>query len=106
MLKECLKKEQVTVRLGRRLGLMAVASQVVLFGLLHMQPLQRWFAKYKVSPYENGQRLIARDQDCLPAVKWWLSTPGLKEGVKLGPLCSRETSQAGWGAVWRGNPEQ
>ncbi|KAL0151074.1 hypothetical protein M9458_053587, partial [Cirrhinus mrigala] len=59
----------------------------------------------------NGQRMIPRDQDCLPAVKWWLSTPGLKEGVKLGPQCSRETittdaSQAGWGAVWRGNPVQ
>ncbi len=91
--------------------LMAAASQVVPLGLLHMRPLQRWLAKYKVSPYENGQRLIPRDLDCLPAVKWWLSTPGLKEGVKLGPLCSRETittdaSQAGWGAVWRGNPVQ
>ncbi len=44
-------------------------------------------------------------------VKCWFSTPGLNEGVKLGPLCSRETittdaSQAGWGAVWRGNPVQ
>ncbi len=41
VLKECLseflKKEQVTVRLGRRLlGLMAAASQVVPLGLLHM----------------------------------------------------------------------
>ncbi len=95
------QKEQVTVRLGRRLlGLMAAASQVVPLGLLHLRTLQRWLAKYKVSPYENGQRLIPRDLDCLPAVKWWLSTPGLKEGVKLGPLCSRETitdaSQAGW----------
>ncbi len=65
----------------------------------------------KVSPYENGQRLVPRDLDCLPGVKWWLSTPGLKEGVRLGPLCSRETittdaSQAGWGAVWRGNTVQ
>ncbi len=42
MLKEFLEKEQVTVRLGRKLlGLMAVASQVVPLGLLHMRPLQR-----------------------------------------------------------------
>ncbi|RXN22409.1 lumican-like protein [Labeo rohita] len=89
VLKECLseflKKEQVTVMLGRRLlGLMAAASQVEPLGLLHMRPLQRWLAKYKASPYENGQRMIPRDQDCLPAVKWWLSTPGLKEGVPIG----------------------
>ncbi len=42
MLKEFLEKEQVTVRLGHKLlGLMAVASQVVPLGLLHMRPLQR-----------------------------------------------------------------
>ncbi|KAL0202363.1 hypothetical protein M9458_000381, partial [Cirrhinus mrigala] len=100
-----LKKEQVTVMLGRRLlGLMAAASQVVPLGSLHMRPLQRWLAKYKASPYENGQRMIPRDQDCLPAVKWWLSTPGLKEGVK--ETITTDASQAGWGAVWRGNPVQ
>lgn len=116
VLEECLSrllwKEQVTVKFGRRLlGLLAAASQVVPLGLLHMRPLQLWLAKYKVSPYENGQRLIPRDRDCLPTVQWWLSTPGLKEGVTLGPLCSREmittdASLEGWGAVWRGNPAQ
>lgn len=73
VLKECLSqllgKEQVTVKFG----LLAAASQVVPLGLLHMCPLQLWLAKYKVSPYENGQRLIPKDRDCLPTVQWWLS---------------------------------
>lgn len=51
-LSEFLKKEQVTVRLGRRLlSLMAAVSQGVPLGLLHMRPLQQWLAKYKVSLY-------------------------------------------------------
>ncbi len=65
VLKECLskflKEEQFTVKSGwRLLGL--VASQVVPLGLLHMRPLQRWLAKYKLSLYENGQRLSSSNQ--------------------------------------------
>ena len=102
--------KHITVKCGRRLlGLMAAASQVVPLGLLHMRPLQRWLARHKVSPHEDGLRAIPVSSICLPAVAWWTTSLGLREGVPLGPGCSRVTittdaSEAGWGALWENHP--
>ncbi|KAM3877835.1 uncharacterized protein col7a1 [Diretmus argenteus] len=71
--------KRVTVKGGRRLlGLMAAAGQVVPLGLLHMWPLQRWLARHKVSPHEDGLRAI-------PAG---------------GP--KNHTTRGQWGPFWRG----
>ncbi|XP_056260073.1 uncharacterized protein LOC130186807 [Seriola aureovittata] len=100
--------KHITVKCARRLlGLMAAASQVVPLGLLHMRPLQRWLARHRVSPHEDSLRAIPVSSTCLPAVAWWTTALGLREGVPLGPVCSRVTittdaSEAGWGALWRG----
>ena len=102
--------KHITVKCGRRLlGLMAAASQVVPLGLLHMRPLQRWLARHKVSPHEDGLRAIPVSSTCLPAVAWWTTSLGRREGVQLGPVCSRVTittdaSEAGWGALWENHP--
>ena len=50
MLREHLSRfsvtKQVTVKFGRRLlGLLAAAAEAVPLGLLHMRPLQQWFAR-------------------------------------------------------------
>ena len=100
--------KQVTVKFGRRLlGLLVAATQAVPLGLLHMRPLQQWFARHRVSPLEDGRRLLPSGPDCQAAVTWWLTTPGLQGGVPMGPVCSRVTistdaSMRGWGAVCQG----
>ena len=100
--------KQVTMKFGRRLlGLLAAGTQAVPLGLLHMRPLQQWFARHRVSPLEDGRRLLPSGPDCQAAVAWWLTTPGLQGGVPMGPVCSRVTistdaSMRGWGAVCQG----
>ena len=99
--------KQVTVKFGQRLlGLLAAATQAVALGLLHMCPLQQWFARHRVSPLEDGRRLLPLGPDCQAAEAWWLTTPGLQGGVPMGPVCSRVTStdasMKGWGAVCQG----
>ncbi|XP_053195327.1 LOW QUALITY PROTEIN: uncharacterized protein LOC128379724 [Scomber japonicus] len=102
--------KHILVKCGRRLlGLMAAASQVVPLGLLHMRPLQRWLARHRVCPHEDGLRAILVSAICLPALAWWTTALGLREGVPLGPVCSRVTittdaSKEGWGALWATHP--
>ena len=96
------------MKFGRRLlGLLAAATQAVPLRLLHMRPLQQWFARHRVSPLEDSRRLLPSGPDCQAAVAWWLMTPGLQGGVPMGPVCSRviiatDASMRGWGTVCQG----
>ena len=112
MLREHLSRfgvtKQVTMKFGRRLlGLLAAGTQAVPLGLLHVRPLQQWFARHRMSPLEDGRRLHPSGPDCQAAAAWWLMTPGLQGGVPMRPVCSRvkistDASMKGWGAVCLG----
>ena len=57
--------KQVTVKFGQRLlGLLVAATQAVPLGLLDMHPLQQWFARHRVSPLEDGRRLLPSPGSC------------------------------------------
>ncbi|XP_059371000.1 uncharacterized protein LOC132108312, partial [Carassius carassius] len=91
------------------LGLMAAASNVIPFGLLHMRPLQWWLKSKGFSPRGNPLRVIKVTRRCLRALDMWKKPWFLNQGPVLGVPCRRVTlatdaSLTGWGAVISGHP--
>ncbi|KAI2667130.1 Transposon Ty3-G Gag-Pol polyprotein [Labeo rohita] len=90
------------------LGLMAAASNVILFGLLYMRPLQWWLKTRGFSPRGNPLRMIKVTRRCLRALDMWRNPWFLSQGPVLGAPCCRVTlatdaSLTGWGAVMSGH---
>ncbi|XDV51917.1 hypothetical protein PO909_020709 [Leuciscus waleckii] len=91
----------------RLLGLMAAASNVIPFGLLHMRPLQWWLRAKGFSPRGNPFRMIRVTRKCLRSLVIWRKPWFLSQGPVLGASCCRKTistdaSLTGWGAVMDG----
>ncbi|XDV15015.1 hypothetical protein PO909_015169 [Leuciscus waleckii] len=95
----------------RLLGLMAAASNVIPFGLLHMRPLQWWLRNRGFSPRGNPFRTIKVTRRCLRALVMWKKPWFLSQGPVLGAPCRRkllttEASLTGWGAILEGRSSQ
>ncbi|XP_067233771.1 uncharacterized protein [Chanodichthys erythropterus] len=95
----------------RMLGLMAAASNVIPFGLLHMRPLQWWLRTRGFSPRGNPFRTIKVTQRCLRALAVWKKPWFLSQGLVLGAPCRRkmlttDASLTGWGAIMSGRSAQ
>ncbi len=64
--------QSLTVKLFQKLlGLMAAASKVITFGLLHMRPLQWWLRITGFSQRGNPFRMIKVTRQCLRALDMW-----------------------------------
>ena len=100
--------QAITVKHFQRvLGLMAAASTVVPFGLLHMRALQWWLRNKGFSPLGNPFRTIRVTRRCLRSLVVWKKPWFLSQGPVLGAPCERKTlttdaSLTGWGAVMEG----
>ncbi|XDV42419.1 hypothetical protein PO909_011085 [Leuciscus waleckii] len=95
----------------RLLGLMAAASNVIPFGLLHMRPLQWWLRTRGFSPRGNPFRTIKVTRRCLRALVMWKKPWFLSQGPVLGAPCRRkllttDASLTGWGAILEGRSAQ
>ncbi|GAA6064854.1 uncharacterized protein LOC113526632, partial [Tachysurus ichikawai] len=95
----------------RLLGLMAVASSIILLGLLHMRPLQWWLRGRGFSLRGNPYRSIRVSRRALRALDVWKDRTFLSQGPVLGAPCRRMTlttdaSLTGWGAVMSGHSAQ
>ncbi len=96
--------QSLTVKLFQKLlGLMAAASNVITFGLLHMKPLEWWLRTTGFSPRGNPFYMIKVTRRCLQALDMWKKPWFLSQGPVLG-ACRRVTltmdaSLTGWGAV-------
>ncbi len=95
----------------RLLGLMAAASNVIPFGLLHMRPLQWWLRTKGFSPRGNPFRMIKVMRQCLRALVMWKKLWFLSQGSMLGASCRRkmlmtDASLTGWGAILEGRSSQ
>lgn len=95
----------------RLLGLMAAASNVIPFGLLHMRPLQWWLRTRGFSPRGNPLRMIMSSRRCHRALVMWKDPWFLSQGPVLGAPCRRvmlttDASLTGWGAIMSGRPAQ
>ncbi|CAM4555428.1 unnamed protein product [Leuciscus chuanchicus] len=95
----------------RLLGLMAAASNVIPFGLLHMRPLQWWLRTRGFSPRGNPFRTIKVTRRCLRALVMWKKPWFLSQGPVLGAPCRRkllttDASLTGWGAILEGRSSQ
>ncbi len=97
--------QSLTVKLFQKLlGLMAAASTVITFGLLHMRPLQWGLRTTGFSQRGNQFRMIKVKRRCLCALDMWKKLWFLSQGPVLGALCRRvmlttDASLTGWGAV-------
>jgi len=104
--------QSLTVKQFQRLlGLMAAASNVIPFGLLHMRPLQWWLRTKGFSPRGNPFRRIVSSRRCHRALIMWKDPWFLSQGPVLGALCRRvmlttDASLTGWGAIMSGRPAQ
>ncbi|XP_051740767.1 uncharacterized protein LOC127507586 [Ctenopharyngodon idella] len=104
--------QSLTVKQFQRLlGLMAAASSVIPFGLLHMRPLQWWLRTKGFSPRGNPFRMIKVTRRCLRALVMWKKPWFLSQGPVLGAPCRRvmlttDASLTGWGAIMSGRSAQ
>ncbi len=100
--------QSLTVKQFQRLlGLMAAASNMIPFGLLHMRPLQWWLRTKGFSQRGNPLRTIKVTQRCLRALDMWRKPWFLSQGLSLGAPCHRvmlttDASFTGSGAVMIG----
>ncbi|XP_048017809.1 uncharacterized protein LOC125249543 [Megalobrama amblycephala] len=104
--------QSLTVKQFQKLlGLMAAASNVIPFGLLHMRPLQWWLRTRGFSPRGNPFRTIKVTRRCLRALAVWKKPWFLSQGPVLGAPCRRkmlttDASLTGWGAIMSGRSAQ
>ncbi len=104
--------QSLTVKLFQKLlGLMAAASNVITFGLLHMRPLQWWLRTTGFSPRGNPFCIIKVTRQCLQALDMWKKPWFLSQGTVLGAPCRRvmlttDVSLTGWGEVISGRSAQ
>ncbi len=88
----------------KMMGLMSATSNVILFGLLYMRPLQRWLKTKGFSPRGNPLRMIKVTRKCLSHVEETLvlvSGPGA--GSSLSPCNASDgciSHQMGSGHEW------
>ncbi|XP_053090651.1 uncharacterized protein LOC128318504 [Pangasianodon hypophthalmus] len=94
----------------RLLGLLAAASNVIPFGLLHMRPLQ-WWLKTRGFFRNRGNplRMIKVTRRCRRALAVWREPGFLSQGPVLGApgrrvVLAMDASLTGWGAVMSGRP--
>ena len=94
----------------RLLGLLAAASNVIPFGLLHMRPLQ-WWLKTRGFFRNRGNplRMIKVTRRCRRALAVWREPGFLSQGPVLGApgrrvVLATDASLTGWGAVMSGRP--
>ncbi|KAL0152391.1 hypothetical protein M9458_052114, partial [Cirrhinus mrigala] len=91
------------------LGLMAAASNVMLFGLLYMRPLQWWLRTKEFSQRGNLFCMIMVTRRSLRALDMWKKPWILSQVLVFGVPYHRVTlatdaSLTGWGAVMNGHP--
>ncbi|XP_067245130.1 uncharacterized protein, partial [Chanodichthys erythropterus] len=104
--------QSLTVKQFQKLlGLMADASNVIPFGLLHMRPLQWWLRTRGFSPRGNPFRMIKVSKRCLRSLTMWKDPRFLSQGPVLGATTRRvmlttDASLTGWGAIMSGRSAQ
>ncbi|XP_067241145.1 uncharacterized protein [Chanodichthys erythropterus] len=104
--------QSLTVKQFQKLlGLMAAASNIIPFGLLHMRPLQWWLRTRGFSPRGNPIRMIKVTRRCLRALTMWKDPWFLSQGPVLGTsgcrtMLTTDASLTGWGAIMNGRSAQ
>ncbi|XP_048037449.1 uncharacterized protein LOC125262674 [Megalobrama amblycephala] len=104
--------QSLTVKQFQKLlGLMAAASNVIPFGLLHMRPLQWWLRTRGFSPRGNPFRMIKVSKRCLRSLTMWKDPRFLSQGPVLGAptrrvMLTTDASLTGWGAIMSGRSAQ
>ncbi len=104
--------QSLTVKQFQRLlGLMALASNMIPFGLLYMRPLQWWLRTKGFSPRGNPFCMIKVMRRCFCALVIWKKPWFLSQGPVLGASCRRrmlmtDASLTGWGAILEGRSSQ
>ncbi len=95
--------QSLTAKLFQKLlGLMAAASNMVTFGLLHMRPLQWWLRTTRFSPRSNLFHKIKVTRRCFRALDMWKKPWFLSQGPMFwAPCCCvmlmTDASLTGWG---------
>ena len=89
----------------RLLGMMAAAHQVVTLGMLHMRPIQRWYANLKLDPKRDKYRMVRMPQSLQPHLDYWQNSRVITHGVRMGVTTTRvsvytdASKKDGWGGT-------
>ncbi|XP_052449323.1 uncharacterized protein LOC128011199 [Carassius gibelio] len=103
-----LGKRMELAQFQRLLGMISAAIKVVPLGLLKARPLQWWINKFQLHPKLHRRVKLKVTQKCVQALRPWISSSRLGQGVPLGNIPARrmvvttDASLKGWGAVWQG----
>ena len=89
------------------LGLLTAASLLIPLGLLHLQPLQRWFNSHRLHLKHHCHRQLRVTAQCLRALLRWRCRSFHSGGVEMLRKCRRElvstdASQIGWEGMTKG----
>ncbi len=85
------------------LGLMSAASNVILFGLLYMRPLQWWLKTKGFSPRGNPLRMIKVMRRCQRALDMWRKPLVFVSGPGAGSSLSPRNASDGCISHWLGS---